>query len=74
MDDTKKIAELIQQQLHLGKSSDDIAEHLVANGAAVPIRCENCEHFLKSVDLCRRWESVTDSDGFCYCGVPRTTE
>ena len=74
MEDTKKITELIQQQLCLGKSSDDIAECLVANGVTVPVRCENCEHFLMSVDLCRRWESVTDPDGFCHRGVPRSAE
>lgn len=74
MKDAKKIAELIQEQQSLGKSSLDIAEHLVANGATIPVRCKNCVYFWPSVDLCLKWEIVTGSDGFCHSGALRGPE
>ena len=86
MKETKKIEALLKQCQRYGKtregghpaafeiSNEEIAEHLVANGAVVPVRCCNCEHFLASVDLCRTWEMVTDADGFCHRGEPKNSE
>ena len=83
MEQTKKLAGLIRQKQRFGKtyggvypeafdiSNEEIAEHLVANGVTIPVRCMNCIHFLASVDLCKQWEMVTDADGFCHRGEPR---
>lgn len=38
------------------------------------LRCENCEYFLSSVDLCKSWEAVTDNDGYCHRGKLRGLE
>lgn len=35
------------------------------------LRCEDCGYFLASVDLCKKWDAATDSDGYCHRGKPR---
>ena len=38
------------------------------------LHCEDCEYFISAVDLCKKWDSVTDSDGYCHRGKLRGSE
>lgn len=66
----KALIKLLNHQFGV-KVSEIVADWLIQNGTRVTLSCENCEHYLSSVGLCRCWESVTENDGFCHRAKPR---
>lgn len=50
-----------------------LADHLIANGVTIPVRCKDCKHWQESVDGIHKWcplmmSKETKPDDFCSCG------
>ena len=54
-----------------------IADHLIANGVTIPVRCKDCNNFVpESITVCRHCSltgmQVVDEDDFCSYGERKT--
>ena len=57
------------------------ADYLIANGVSIPIRCKDCNHWLKDVPgctdaigRCRFGNYMVGAAGYCVYGERRTNE
>ena len=60
--------------ISFGLEYSDYSKTWVAYTERPLLRCVDCEYFLRSVDLCKAWECVTDDDGYCHRGKLRGSE
>ena len=56
MNDRDRLVELIRQVQYLGGLEEKLADHLIANGVAIPVRCCDCKHSKVNPDI----------EGTCY--------
>jgi hypothetical protein len=59
--------------------NQEVADHLIANGVTIPVRCKDCNNFVpESITVCRHCSltgmQVVDEDDFCSYGERRTDE
>ena len=78
-------AELHGEKIEVIISQSKIADHLIANGVTIPVRCEDCKHYDNSegIQWCHLnskfykggvdWHSFPE-DGFCSYGERRTDD
>ncbi len=63
----------VQMEWH---ENEELADHLIANGATIPVRCKDCKHFHRDDDRlaqhCRLFGAMMGEDDFCSCGERRT--
>lgn len=66
----------------------DLADHLLANGVIVPVRCKDCKHFIpdemldhteypneiEADGICDNIDKYTDKDHFCWYGKLKERE
>ena len=57
------------------RQKEIIADHLIANGVTIPVRCGECREFVCRNDVfeqhCRLYGASVDSNDFCSCGERR---
>ena len=58
---------------------EKVADHLIANGVTIPVRCRECKDLIpESITVCRHCAltgmQVVDEDDFCSYGERRTDE
>ena len=82
----EKLIELIREVQYLGGLEEKVADHLIANGVTIPVRCKGCKHFdklfkgvgvINKIGTCylRKAEGIETAqscDDFCSCGERRT--
>lgn len=74
MDNTReKLIELLDQTVAECMPSeciDEIADHLIANGVTIPVRCKDCDNTCpgQSGIICTIWGAGTEPDAFCSHG------
>ena len=65
MTDRDRLIELLEDTLHEWECDVQtetlslIAEHLLANGVIVPIRCKDCEFYTHIIQASTKWKSKT---------------
>lgn len=78
----KKLIELIiggHQKYYepdsVGNTYEVIADHLIANGVTIPVRCQDCKHWKNEINGCTEDKRFCDigfymvhKDGFCSFG------
>ena len=77
MDMREKLIELIEQKYYC--SIEEFADHLIANGVEIPVRCKECEYYKQNPwskeenMMCMCWCDwlATDPDDFCSNGERR---
>ena len=71
----EKLIELLREVQYLGGLEEKIADHLIANGVTIPVRCKNCVHMVEQfgVRYCKIWTMFNGmgDDGFCNYGERR---
>ena len=48
-------------------SNDDVADHLIANGVTIPVRCKDCTEWDERNQECGHWYGFHEND-FCSYG------
>ena len=51
--------------------ADRFADHLIANGVTIPVRCKDCEEWDEEEQECKHWYGFS-ADDFCSYGERRT--
>ena len=59
--------------------NDALADHLIANGVTIPVRCKECKHcalgYIRSyLGWCSEWKALVTYIGFCHKGERRTDD
>ena len=87
----EKLIELIGQVQDEGRDYSDVvcvyptsnkrlADHLIANGVTIPVRCKECEKWQRHTHVdrerghCRRFDMTKHESGFCDRGERRTDD
>ena len=79
----EKLIELLTQVAVLGDYLDmrKVADHLIANGATIPVRCQDCKHWKNEINGCTEDKRFCDigfymvhKNGFCSFGERKTNE
>lgn len=75
----EKLIELISQIQYMGGLESRLAEHLIANGVTIPVRCKDCKHRMYSdFDGCYVCHhggfNAINPDHFCSYGERRTDD
>jgi hypothetical protein len=75
----EKLIELIEQEYYC--SIEEIADHLIANGVTIPVRCKDCKHWKNEINGCTEEKRFCDigfymvhKNGFCSFGERKTNE
>ena len=78
----EKLIELLAETPCIAWSSSArqmVADHLIANGVTIPVRCHECEHWKNEINGCtedRRFCNIgyymVHKDGFCSFGEKKT--
>ena len=75
----EKLIELLRDVQYLGGLEKKVADHLIANGVTIPVRCKVCKHW-KHMEgglgdcsnprfhLDGHADSTMEAEGFCSCG------
>lgn len=50
-------------------SISEIADHLIANGVTIPVRCKECRYYKEDGEYCGFWGELRHSEHFCDEGV-----
>ena len=64
---------IIREVQYLGGLEEKVADHLIANGVTIPVRCKGCKYF--DCDYCshdKMEHSRCREDDFCSYGERRT--
>ena len=57
--------------------AETIADHIIANGVTIPVRCKDCKHWVKEIGSCSEHPTyyghgmdwyIYDEEDFCSCG------
>lgn len=68
----EKLIELIREVQYLGGLEEKVADHLIANGVMIPVRCNDCKRFCKyeqsSRNHCALSGRFVGEDDFCSFG------
>lgn len=46
-----------------------IADHLIANGVTIPVRCKDCRYYNDDGEYCGMWGEVRHPEHFCDEGA-----
>lgn len=62
-----RLVELIESARYWGSNtSEEIADHLIENGATIPVRCRECKEFISKDNLDKEeYPNPLDCDGLC---------
>lgn len=78
MTDRDKLIELMEQAYFC--SIENLADHLIASGVTLPVRCKDCKHNNESRAIgesgmwCDYWGTDPDPDDFCRWGERRSDD
>ena len=76
----EKLIELLEHDdcpifMVFGDNMEGLADYLVANGVAIPVRCKECKHWKNEINGCTEDKRFCDigfymvhKDGFCSYG------
>lgn len=72
--------EIYGMRLHDTVSNEEVADHLIANGVTIPVRCKDCKHYEKTTlgngdrCMCNKFLGLTipKPDDFCSYGERRS--
>ena len=81
----EKLIELLRDVQYLGGLEEKVADHLIENGVAIPVRCKKCKSWSHTEDgmgdctnarfhLDGHADPTMEADGFCSCGERRTND
>ena len=81
----EKLVELLRDVQYLGGLEERVADHLIANGVTIQVRCKKCKHWLHTGDgmgdctnarfhLPGHADPTMEMDGFCSCGERKDNE
>lgn len=78
---SEKLTELISQIQYMGGLESRLAEHLIANGVTIPVRCKDCD-FRIFDDVCKEYycnnayglNGAIEDNSFCSYGERRTND
>ena len=64
----EKLINLLREVQYLGGLEEKIADHLIANGVTIPVRCKDCEYTCPGTSgiVCTMWGAGTEPDGWCH--------
>jgi hypothetical protein len=51
-----------------------MADHLIANGVTIPVRCKNCKAYDKEVGYCEAMGFTCEANDFCSYGERKDNE
>jgi hypothetical protein len=75
----EKLIELIGHVQYLGGLELALADHLIANGVTIPVRCKDCKHWADGVNGCTEHVKcckigfyMVGENGYCVYGERRT--
>lgn len=78
MTEREKMIELLREAIHLRdgicrvigkKRTEQIADHLIANGVTIPVRCKDCTYYNEDGEYCGNWGECRHPEHFCDEGV-----
>ena len=68
----EKLIELLREVQYLGGLEEKIADHLIANGVTIPVRCKDCVYMKNQFHarFCNVWcmYNGMGDEGFCNYG------
>ena len=75
----EKLIELLSEVQYLGGLEEKIADHLIANGVTIPVRCKECKYrrgdfFGGFVCRLHKGLAMVTDESFCSRGERRTDE
>lgn len=74
----EKLIEILKQAPFEGKVLDEwrweekiarIADHLIANGVTIPVKCKDCRYYNEDSEYCGFWGEVRHMEHFCDEGL-----
>ncbi len=72
----EKLIELLREVQYLGGLEEKIADHLIASGVTIPVRCKDCVHMKNQFNarFCNVWcmYNGMGDEGYCNYGERRT--
>lgn len=64
-----KLIELLREVQYLGGLEEKIADHLIANGVTIPVKCKECRYYTEDDEYCGFWGECRHPEHFCDEGV-----
>lgn len=77
MNNRDRLVKLLGELRYLGGLERIIADHLIANGVTVPVRCRECLYFENGKDYvpyCNNWDGLREIKEDDYCSYGKRKE